>query len=553
VLLNRAEFTRRGVKLTFVLGFLLAASAGCMPPPSETPTVSPGPAASPTATTATVSPSPTSTSEPQARNGLVIGVEYVLLDSPQLIARQASLFGEAGFRAGKPIAEAHSWGEMQSSATAPINFSKLDNFVREFQAAGFTEATLALKSHSTWASVDHKLLKSVNAAPKPEYRDEYAEWVRAVVERYDADGLDDMPGLRYPVRHYEIGSEFSTYEPEPVAEYLAMLELAYRAAHEAFPDVSIAHAAILATDFFIGDPPPEQWAARFDAPRYGPHGLAEIRAILDRPDIFDVLNVHALAHPGEIEQLVEWLEWETGQRGYSKPIIISDTSNNPFISWGPATACDRSPQLTGLVIWPAVEADRCRLADYFSRVLGGDAETVAWMRRFIAADMVKKVVIAAEQGVTLINTAFTTDLPLLDSPIGQAGAGNAGWGGMITPNGNTKYPNYYAMKQLLGHLQGYTEIKRLNAAGPEGTRVYEVVDAEGRRFWVGWYDPPRLVLHGDPEPQTVVTLETGPGQVTVEAMTGAMGQSEPEQAVVEAGPGGVEVTLGPDPLYVWAN
>jgi hypothetical protein len=124
---------------------------------------------------------------------------------------------------------------------------------------------------------------------------------------------------------------------------------------------------------------------------------------------------------------------------------------------------------------------------------------------------------------------------------------------MITANGNTKYPNYYAMKQLLGHLQGYTEIKRLDTGGPDGTRVYEVVGEDGHRLWIGWYDPPRLVQHGDPEPQTVVTLETGAGQVTVEAMTGAMGQPEPVQTVVEAGPDGLEVTLGPDPLYVWAN
>ena len=35
----------------------------------------------------------------------------------------------------------------------------------------------------------------------------YALWLGAVVERYDGDGIDDMPGLQYPIRHWEIGNE----------------------------------------------------------------------------------------------------------------------------------------------------------------------------------------------------------------------------------------------------------------------------------------------------------------------------------------------------------
>ena len=72
---------------------------------------------------------------------------------------------------------------------------------------------------------------SSNYTPKEQYYDTYMAWVEgntefshisilirvtAVVERYDCDGYNDMPGLRYPVVYYEIGDEFSTYEPESV-------------------------------------------------------------------------------------------------------------------------------------------------------------------------------------------------------------------------------------------------------------------------------------------------------------------------------------------------
>ncbi len=38
----------------------------------------------------------------------------------------------------------------------------------------------------------------------------YEEWVGKVVERYDGDGTEDMPDLKYPIAHWEIG-----HEPEP--------------------------------------------------------------------------------------------------------------------------------------------------------------------------------------------------------------------------------------------------------------------------------------------------------------------------------------------------
>lgn len=480
---------------------------------------------------------------------IIVGVEYVLIDNPGMIQQQASLLGTVGFHAAKPIAEAFSWGTMQRSADDPIDFTKLDNYIIEFQQAGFAETVLALKSHSTWASVDHVPLKSMNAAPKPEFRDDYAAWVGAIVERYDGDGISDMEGLIYPIRHYEIGSEFSSYEPEPVDDYLEMLEIAYNTAHQAYEDVIVAHAAFLVLDFLIGDPDFETLDDDLNVDRYGPHRFSDIRAVLDHPELFDVLNIHALAHPGEIEQMVRWLDWETSQRGYEKPIIISDTSINPFISFGSAIVCDRPPNLMGLMVYPATEDDRCRLADYFNRVLDGDPATVGWLRAFAAADMVKKVVIGAEQNIALIDTAFTTDLPILDSRLGQAGAGNAGWGGMIEIATGTRYPSFYALGQLLSRIDGYDSVRRVATGGLEGTRVYEFV-VDGQPMWVGWYDPPYLVLQDDPPVETKVTIQTGAADVIVEHMISDINQSEPVQQQVTTSDDTIEVSLDQTPTYV---
>jgi hypothetical protein len=150
-----------------------------------------------------------------AGNNLVVGMEYVVFNSERFVKSSARAFAETGMTGMKHFVEAVDWGTMQRRPNAPIDFSKLDWFVREYQRCGFTELTISLKSHSSWASKDIKGLFGKNAlgsnpVPKPEHMPKYERWVQSVVERYDADGKADMPGLRWPVRYVEIGNEFSS-------------------------------------------------------------------------------------------------------------------------------------------------------------------------------------------------------------------------------------------------------------------------------------------------------------------------------------------------------
>ncbi len=134
------------------------------------------------------------TTIPQTEPGgpISIGMEYVLIDNETRAKRQAGILAEIGATAVKPLGEHIEWGMMQTGPDAPIDFQRLDTFVREYQAVGFTDLVVTLKSHSNWASVNHSLLNSVNAAPKPEYISFYETWIGAIVERYDGDGVDDM-------------------------------------------------------------------------------------------------------------------------------------------------------------------------------------------------------------------------------------------------------------------------------------------------------------------------------------------------------------------------
>lgn len=73
----------------------------------------------------------------------------------------------------------------------------------------------------------------------------YSNWVRAVVERYDGDGSNDMPGLSYPIRHWEIGNEPEMQRPPMVFfqgnsdDYLKILEVSSAAVRRSDPSANV--------------------------------------------------------------------------------------------------------------------------------------------------------------------------------------------------------------------------------------------------------------------------------------------------------------------------
>lgn len=488
-----------------------------------------------------------------AGEGIVIGLEYAGLDNARLVRGMAEALAETGLPGMKHYAEAVQWGAMQTGPDRPIDFGRMDLFVREYQRQGFTELTLCLKPHSRWASVDVGRLRSTNASPRPEYRGLFRHWVRAVVERYDGDGRDDMPGLRWPVRYVEIGNELSSYEPEPVEEYLVTLRLAYEAAHAAAPDVRVGHAAFLLTPVDMDVHAPADYEGAWGRARRVDthHGLEDMRAILDHPELFDVVNLHSLGAPYEIEHVMRWLAYETGRRGYRRDVIVSDTLPTSYVGWGPATTC--KGKVLGVLAAPATEADRCRLAEYFTALVEKEPKTLAWTRGFVAADHVQRAVVAAEQGVRLINLAFAGDVTFMTLPAFRAGGGISAWGGALRVSPLTgavqdRYPAFYAIRQLVRHLAGYRSIERLEMAD-QRARVYRL---EGRNgpAWIAWRDPRAVLLPADGEPSMRIGLEVGSPTATVERVITQMGRSEAERRRVDAVGGRVDLELTHAPVYV---
>ncbi|WP_339138549.1 MAG: hypothetical protein WGN25_09630 [Candidatus Electrothrix sp. GW3-4] len=87
-------------------------------------------------------------------------------------------------------------------------------------------------------------------------RDEqaYTKFVQNLVERYDGDGIADMPGLRVPIKYWQVDNE----PPHGLNDYAAFLQMTYKAIKEADPNAKVLIGGV------PGFPPVSQYIANFD-------------------------------------------------------------------------------------------------------------------------------------------------------------------------------------------------------------------------------------------------------------------------------------------------
>jgi hypothetical protein len=112
-----------------------------------------------------------------------------------------------------------------------------------------------------WFSVPSNISILGNISAQPSMRDygrfvpgtwipidipSYKEFVKAVVERYDGDGIDDMPGLMNPIRYWQVGNEpnLSHQLRSPRSDYATYQKITYEAIKEANPDAFVLMAGV---------------------------------------------------------------------------------------------------------------------------------------------------------------------------------------------------------------------------------------------------------------------------------------------------------------------
>ena len=495
-----------------------------------------------------------------------ISVEYAILGV-------AEEYAAAGVSYAK-LQDAYVTWENIEPEPGEYRWGPLDAVVSEYQQSGFTGLQMDFAAISPWASSRQPSLGDQgDTFPKEEYLDDYVAYLTAVVERYDHDGVDDMPGLIYPIHDYGIEREFTGFWPGSAEDYVRLLRLSYPAIKAADPEARVLLVALLMADVFDANPTPAEIARRLTKDTdYMRKTVPDIRAILAACDAYDIVDFHSLANYTEIPLTAAWIRDELQSNGCGdRPIWIGDAfPMSALIGFGgfvPPTPFS-----------PATLETRDQVVDLLKSVADPSSpdhdEAQAWLYGEVAIGLVRKIVVSAGVGLLGINVGNMEDwktgtaaidkrtVPLIGASMfmgmTDTRVTNRMPGGELPINGKhwakdreagDARPVYYALQLVNEMIGGFTRVQELDQG--EGIWAYEFETPDGP-VWVLWYDDGRLHLPGQTPPSVEVQLPFSAAQALITRTPTETGTTEPEATVVDSADGALSIVLDAIPIFIQA-
>jgi hypothetical protein len=146
---------------------------------------------------------------------------------------------------------------------------------------------------------------------KPNNMEAYQEFVTALVERYDGDGIDDMPGLELPIKYWEASNEpsmqdgFNTFFNGSSEDYLEILKATYQAVKTADTEAKIVQGGMAGM---------EPWMVSFWEP-----------VLEEGQRYFDIANIHSIG----ASEVLNVLDFEKllAKYGIDKPIWVTEAQH----------------------------------------------------------------------------------------------------------------------------------------------------------------------------------------------------------------------------------
>lgn len=225
---------------------------------------------------------------------------------------------EAGGAYDRPFFELFQWGMIEKEPGV-FDFSETDRYISAAQAQGF-HILANTQPFAQWNQIKcHQDLPTVKMPGDPRFHttkgkpcnmEQYRNFVTKLVERYDGDGVDDMPGLTIPIKHWEILNE-PEFQEEPLvffqgssADYFEILKTTYEAVKEADPEALVVQGGMagmmeVCTNF---------WQAVFD---------------LGGADYLDIANMHSIGH-GEHLNIPSFKQFLAKNGIENKPIWVTE-------------------------------------------------------------------------------------------------------------------------------------------------------------------------------------------------------------------------------------
>ncbi|MGC8668792.1 MAG: hypothetical protein ACP5VE_11830 [Chthonomonadales bacterium] len=483
-------------------------------------------------------------------NTFALGIEYMV---PGL----ARAYAPMGVVWAKSQPAGFGWGEIEPAP--PIagrhryHWDWPDRLIREYQAAGFRNLQIYLQCRNPWATA--KPLPAIGHASQPihpRYLGDYAAFIRAIVERYDGDGFGDMPGLRYPVRYWEIEAEWGTFWPASAREYINLLQIARDAVHQADPNGKIILQGFLFWSFFDGNPDEAAVQQRLAAAgTKARKTLEDIREILAHPNLFDAIEFHSLSDYTEIAPTARFLRAEMRRYGYQKPIWVGDAnaSINPMVWWGKANYPYVPSQVPKILEWIGALKDARNPRH---------SEAVAWFRKEQAAFTTKKVVCAWGEGLAGINIGNLEDweqlglVPRITGTAPYCGMMDRPFPRRVTDDrvpGKPR-PVYYSLALLQRTLGGATKSEVVDLGEHVVAYRFHVTSSRPHSVVVVWYEDGVGRLPGDPVPEKQLRIPSSANQAELLRLPDGEAVSTATKQLLHSRNGSFEIAVTPQPVLL---
>ena len=176
-----------------------------------------------------------------------------------------------------------------------------------------------------------------------------------MAERYDGDGIDDMPGLKNPINYWQFSNEWTWRWKGTTEEFIDLYRISYEAVKQANPQAKVVLGGMTGIDglAFVDGYTNDDFIVHEGKPlspeTVSAHPLfvkqrAFIETVLkDAAPYFDIISYHKYGKYQHIPGCVAWLRDKMDSLAYSKPIITTEMGG-PFIkgheAYTPQTHCD---------------------------------------------------------------------------------------------------------------------------------------------------------------------------------------------------------------------
>jgi hypothetical protein len=292
----------------------------------------------------------------------------------------------------------------------------------------------------------------------------FINFLKAAVDRYDGDGKNDMPGLKYQVRNWHFIEEYPISELKDAAIYTDLLKTSYETIKSENPDAKVILAGLAGNylryfafmDGFISDDEagvinsvkrPQTW---WNLNPFWKNEKTEYESILEQAKgYFDIIDIHCyIIKETFMEGEIAYIKHAMQSYGYSKPIWIIE-GGGPFKNY------------------PDKKAVNTPADPYFG--MGSEKENGEFVIKLLAMSAAAGIE-RQHWGLGMENT--------------DEGYWDGAWKGMalMDADWNYKRPSYYNYKMMREKVDGFTSVQDLSQGD---LRIFRFQVGE-KRVYIVW-------------------------------------------------------------------